>query len=305
MLDKAVRDAALLSIVKLSAAWNSVVPWSEIERGFIAGGRKYCYASKALGIFKPKELEATLSIRTSIPKQGRKKWYRDQKTGELVVENDDVLKSYDLERGSKAYRNQYLERAIQEGLPLIYFHGIAPALYQPIAPVWGVNYDEREGRISLRATPPPAIKNIENVPSIVPSHSWGVHKTRNHQARFSTNVRAAYGWRCAFSNLPVRELLVGAHIIPDSEDGPASVNNGISMSTLHHSAFDANLIGIDPKFKIHVSPILLKQNDGKFLDELKQLGRGNRKIALPSDHTDWPKEEFLEQRFETFLSFFR
>jgi len=35
-------------------------------------------------------------------------------------------------------------------------------------------------------------------------------KRRNHQAWFSKHVRSVYGYRCAFSNLPLGKLLVGA-----------------------------------------------------------------------------------------------
>ncbi len=300
--EMSVRKVALDSIRKLSSAWNSGVPWKEIDKGFIADEGEYRYASKACGIFKPKGLWAALSIRTSVPRTSRRKWYRDQSMGELPLGKHSDLLNYDLERGGNSYRNEYLKRAIQEKLPLIYFHGIAPELYQPIAPVWG-NYNEHEEHISLSTTAPFVGEGLNPSHLIEPSYSWSEHKNRNHQTRFSAKVREAYQWRCAFSNLPVRELLVGAHIIPDSEGGSATVNNGISMSTLHHAAFDTNLIGIDNKFKIHVSPILLDQDDGKVLDELKKLE--GRKIALPPDPADRPDAKFLEQRFETFRSSFR
>ena len=296
--DMSTRRAALDSIRRLSSRWNWVVPWSEIKKGFLADGEKYLYASKACGIFRPQGMWAALSIRTSVPRSGRITWYRDQSMGELSLGKDSDLLNYDFERDRNSPRNQHLEKAIQEGLPLIYFHGIAPALYQPIAPVWGVSYDKHEGHVSLTATPPPAVEGLYPTHFIETSYSWNNHKSRNHQARFSAKVRQAYHWKCAFSNLPVRELLVDAHIIPDSEGGLATVNNGISMSTLHHTAFDNNLIGIDTEFKVHVSPILLAQDDGKVLDALKKLK--DEKIALPPSPADWPNKKFLEQRFETF-----
>jgi len=38
------------------------------------------------------------------------------------------------------------------------------------------------------------------------------------------------------------------------------------LTKLHHAAFDAQLIGIDPNFRIHVSEQLLEIHDGPFLE---------------------------------------
>jgi len=60
-------------------------------------------------------------------------------------------------------------------------------------------------------------------------------------------VLGAYDTRCAISNLPVPELLQAAHIIPDRDErGRPEVPNGLCLSTLHHTAYDRNLLGIDP-----------------------------------------------------------
>ena len=44
------------------------------------------------------------------------------------------------------------------------------------------------------------------------------------------------------------------------------VPNGIPLSKIHHATFDAHLIGIDPNYRLHLSPQLLDQNDGTMLD---------------------------------------
>jgi putative restriction endonuclease len=80
-------------------------------------------------------------------------------------------------------------------------------------------------------------------------------KTRLHQASFRDAVLAAYGGRCAISHLPEPRLLDAAHIIMDADEqlGQPVVSNGLPLTKLHHAAFDANLIGIDPDYRIHVS----------------------------------------------------
>jgi putative restriction endonuclease len=80
----------------------------------------------------------------------------------------------------------------------------------------------------------------------------------------------AYGGRCAVSGLPESRLLDAAHIVADSDEmmGHAIVTNGIPLSKIHHAAFDAHLIGIDPDYRLHVSPQLLDQNAGPMLEGL-------------------------------------
>ncbi len=44
------------------------------------------------------------------------------------------------------------------------------------------------------------------------------------------------------------------------------------MTKIHHAAFDANLIGIDPDYRIHISESLLTLHDGPMLEQgLKAL----------------------------------
>ena len=80
---------------------------------------------------------------------------------------------------------------------------------------------------------------------------------------------AAYGNRCVISGLPEPRLLDAAHIVADTDEtlGQPIVTNGLPLSKLHHAAFDANLIGIDPDFRIHVSEALLSMNDGPMFEQ--------------------------------------
>ena len=93
-------------------------------------------------------------------------------------------------------------------------------------------------------------------------------KQRLHQASFREAVIAAYDGRCAVSCLPEPLLLDAAHIVEDKDEllGQPVVPNGIPLSKIHHAAFDAHLIGIDPDYRLHVSERLLNQHDGLMLD---------------------------------------
>ena len=112
---------------------------------------------------------------------------------------------------------------------------------------------------------------------------------------------SAYGKRCAISRLPEPKLLDAAHIIsdPDEQMGQLRVTNGLPLSKIHHAAFDAQLIGIDPDFRIHVSDRLLDLHDGPFLEQgLKTMA--GRLIRLPRRREDHPDRERLAVRFEQF-----
>ena len=81
--------------------------------------------------------------------------------------------------------------------------------------------------------------------------------------------------------------------------GQPIVSNGLPLSKLHHAAFDANLIGIDPDLRIHVSEVLLSMNDGPMFEQGIKAVVG-QKIRLPGRARDYPDRDRLAQRFARF-----
>jgi hypothetical protein len=77
------------------------------------------------------------------------------------------------------------------------------------------------------------------------------------------------------------------------------VSNGLPLTKIHHAAFDAQLIGIDPDSRIHVSDRLLEIHDGPFL-ELGLKGIVGQVIELPRRSEDRPDRDRLAIRFEQF-----
>ena len=142
------------------------------------------------------------------------------------------------------------------------------------------------------------VERVATFPQNTQSYSLRTTKHRNHQAWFSSRIRSVYGYRCAFSNLPLGKLLVGAHIKADEDGGPASVPNGICMSTLHHAAFDSYLIGVDPDLRIHVSRNVFDADDGPLLASLQGLDGGS--LRVPDEPLARPDSAFLEWRFDRF-----
>jgi putative restriction endonuclease len=95
-------------------------------------------------------------------------------------------------------------------------------------------------------------------------------------------------------------LLDAAHIMDDRDElfGQPVVRNGIPLSKIHHAAFDAHLIGIDPDYTIHVSHKLLSLHDGPTLEALKQFDK--RPLRTPTRAADKPDRDRLALRFEKF-----
>ena len=95
-----------------------------------------------------------------------------------------------------------------------------------------------------------------------------------------------------------RRLLDAAHIIADRDEdlGQPVVPNGLPLSKIHHAAFDANLIGVDPDYRVHISDALLEMNDGPMFEHGIKAMAG-RPIQLPRREADWPDRERLAARF--------
>jgi putative restriction endonuclease len=128
-------------------------------------------------------------------------------------------------------------------------------------------------------------------------------RQRLHQTTFREAVMTAYGSRCAISGLPEPRLLDAAHIVDDGHEalGQPVVTNGLPLSKLHHAAFDANLIGIDPDFRIHISEALLSMHDGPLFEQGIRAIDG-QSIRRPKRTQDYPDRNRLAERFERFLA---
>jgi putative restriction endonuclease len=90
-----------------------------------------------------------------------------------------------------------------------------------------------------------------------------------HQARFRARVVPAYGDRCAICRLKESRLLDAAHILGDLEEqGEPLISNGVSLCSIHHRAFDHDLVGITPDYEVRVAARLLDEEDGPMLELL-------------------------------------
>ena len=247
-------------------------------------------------------MQYLLSVRTVFPVSGRKVWYDDQRqVHEQITRGDDLIDYAFMGTDPAAADNRWLREAMQAQIPVIYFLGVAPQRYSPIWPVYIAEWSAADLKARLAFAPPATVKVGDGVPS-APERRYGLRLVRQrlHQATFREAVLAAYGGRCAVSGLPEPRLLDAAHIIVDRDEqfGQPVVANGLPLSKIHHAAFDANLIGVDADFRIHVAVQLLSITDGPMLEGLKALAGGN--IRLPQRRTDYPDRDRLAQRFSQF-----
>lgn len=125
-------------------------------------------------------------------------------------------------------------------------------------------------------------------------------KTRLHQKSFRERVLQAYKEQCAFCSLRHVQLLDAAHIISDNEEmGDPIVINGLSLCKIHHAAFDSNIIGVTPDFKIEVREDILYERDGPMLKHgIQELQ--NQRIILPHSRNLWPDKDRLDIRYHKF-----
>ena len=131
-------------------------------------------------------------------------------------------------------------------------------------------------------------------------YAEGLARYRLHQAEFRGRVLRAYETLCAVCTLRHGRLLDAAHIIGDrAEGGEPVVPNGLSMCKIHHAAFDTNLLGISPDYRVQIDGDLLAETDGPMLLHGLQEMHG-RLLTLPSRHRDQPDLARLEQRWAAF-----
>jgi len=298
--DTLIRLAAFQHVHGLVAKHDHLTA-KEIKPGFQYQGQRIPLMNPQRGIFKPQQMEYLLSIKTVYPKPGGRVWYDDQRdVHKRIFEGEEVVDYAFMGDNPRAADNRWLREAMENKVPIIYFLGVAPGRYQALLPAYVVGWDPvgLKSRIAFGRSEMDGYEAPEDAAER--RYILRSVKQRLHQAMFREAVMTAYGSRCALSGLPEPMLLDAAHIISDKDEklGQPVVPNGIPLSKIHHSAFDAHLIGIDPDYRLHVSARLQSQTDGPMLEALKRLHGGT--LHLPSRRQDMPDRERLAVRFEAF-----
>jgi len=301
IVDGAIRLAAVEHVRRIST--DGVVTSEDLKAGFYVNGSRIPLINPQRGIFKPATMQYLLSIRTVYPRTGARVWYDDQRVVHAQIEHGDQLIDYAfMGTDANAPDNRWLREARDSEIPFLYFLGVAPQRYTVVWPTFVAEWSasDLKVRLSFGAN---SNSGLKSVAPEAPERRYGLQLVRQrlHQARFREAVLTAYGNRCAITGLPEPRLLDAAHIAPDKDEefGQPVVPNGLPLSKLHHAAFDANLIGIDADYRIHVSDSLMSMNDGPMFEHgLKAMA--GQLIKLPSRSQDYPDKARLANRFAEF-----
>lgn len=298
--DDQLRQAAWEHVRRLSLTHDHLTA-GELRPGFVFHGERIPLINPQRGIFKPKQMKYLLSIKTVFPRPGGRVWYDDQRrVHRQIFEGKDIVDYAFMGENPDAADNRWLREAMENQVPIIYFVGIAPGRYYASYPTYIIGWEPKTLKARIVFGMPDEVAHTPPETAAERRYALRTVKQRLHQALFREAVITAYNGRRAVSGLREPLLLDAAHIVEDRDErfGHPVIPNGIPLSKIHHAAFDANLIGIDADYHIHVKARLLNLRDGPTLEALNGL-RGHT-IYLPDRTTDRPDRDRLALRFEQF-----
>lgn len=291
--ERVFRESLFNKVVELANTHDGMLSRQELSE-FVYDGETVRLIDPQGGIWNPgaswtasPALSATLSINTTLSGI-----YDDQEVA-------DGLWRYDYQSGGVEGKNTKLRKAWELQLPIIWFRQqeigrrYVPYLVYVIDDFPELGYCLISPDLSLSL----AIKTGDEIQK---RYALREMKQRLHQPAFRAKVLSAYGVRCAVCNLQMGALLEGAHITPDSDPNSSTkVNNGICLCKIHHSAYDATLLGIDTDFSIHIRADVMQESDGPMLKYGLQEMHG-KDLILPSQQDHWPDLSRLSHRFHEF-----
>jgi putative restriction endonuclease len=294
--DEDVRSSCWAALQVLSAQFGEEIPYQGgFDRGFSYRGQRVPFLNRQKGIYRAaiQRGPAALAIQTSA-----KSPYGDQLTPEGLV--------YAYRAGSiDQPDNRALRAAYQLQVPLFYYFATRPGRHEVFYPCF-VSADDPSARaveISFGKMAGPFDEQEAIAPDGAIERRYALRevRTRMHQGRFRGVVLPAYSDSCAVCRLKEVKLLDAAHIVGDLEEGgDPVVANGLSLCSIHHRAFDEDLVGVTPDYLVRVSPRLLDDDDGPMLELLK--GFHGQALHVPRKATLRPDRQRLSERYDRFLT---
>lgn len=296
--EEAIRAAALAWLQRATLGGTIPVSREQLAQDFHVDSTRFPLVDRGRGIRKPLGWRAALSITTAAPRSGRARPYADD-------EGADGLHRYKLRRDQHGTaENESLRTAMREQVPVIWFYGLEPGLFQAIFPVYLTAEEaERDQFVVALTDDQRTIRPGSHVEETLRRYLITETKRRLHQPVFASQVMLAYDTHCAVCALAHRELLDAAHIIPDNDPagrGLPVVPNGLALCKIHHAAYDQNILGIRPDYVIEIHQRLLDEIDGPMLLHGLQDHHGKRLMRLPRRAADRPDPDRLRERYGQF-----
>ena len=302
--DHEIRAAAFALVRRLQDE-NGGLSWRQLQAGFRWKDDQIALDWSQRGIWKPRQMTHLLSIKTTFGAKGAK--YADQRqVHRQFFEDRDVIDYAFMGTDPRNASNQHLKAACERQVPIIYFLASATGFYQALLPSYIVDWDPK--RLMARVA-----FGYDSPPETADQRRLGLAVAREHvqRAGFREGVLAAYGGRCAVSQIGGRSHIAVAELAPAFGPAaalPAGPAAGVALSKLHRSAFDADLIGIDSDGYVHVSERAAEyrvgaarrsQPDSPLIDAL--LAVDGRRISLPQNPEHRPDRGLLDMRYRQFL----
>ncbi len=298
-MEEQIRLAAFNWLKEQVDLYGDILSRPILEKGFLYNGERVTLIGPQ-GIWKPRVFDKVPISITTV--------YGGPYDDSL---SDDGSFTYRY-RGTDPFHkdNVGLREAMKKQIPLIYFFGIVPSKYLVVWPVYIVSDNPNTLSFTVVADDMASIQKYllsnatdsasEDSQNAVRKYITSTVKNRLHQKSFRERVLLAYKEQCAFCRLKHTLLLDAAHIIPDGEElGDPIVTNGLSLCKIHHAAYDSNIIGVTPDYKIEVREDILQETDGPMLKHgIQELQ--NSKIILPHDKNAWPDRERLSIKYSRF-----
>lgn len=119
------------------------------------------------------------------------------------------------------------------------------------------------------------------------------------QVVFRLALLAAYGGKCAFCGLSIKNALQSAHILPWSKCAHADrvrPSNGLLLCSTHHALFDAGILTVDSDRRIACRQDKLPGHHWTDADRRTALALDGQPMTLPDDKRHQPSEAALSFR---------
>jgi len=285
--DAVIRAAAFEWLRREDESTGQVLAYQRLCTTEFGGERLALIDPGGRGIRNPTRLVATLSVLTSPDGP-----YDD-------VDDGSGLVRYRFRTGrADQGDNIKLVRAHELGVPIIYFQKIETNFYTAIYPVQVAAVDD-DGVLLDVSESGAAIDDLGALLTPERRYVAAQTKRRLHQVVFRGQVLVAYATSCAVCQLHEPTLLEASHILGDADGGEPAVTNGLSLCTIHHRAYDRNLLGISADARVHITPRLLVDRDGPMLLHGLQEMHG-ASLTLPRKASNQPDRDHLGQRFRQF-----
>lgn len=292
-LDEELRAATFARVRELRDRYGGRIPRNELDQGVVLRGSRVPIWNYQKGIFKPAALGrggAALSVQRSADSPYAD--VHDSASGRIVYKY----------RGTDPDHpdNVALRIAGREQRPLVYLVAVDPGVYDAVLPAYVTGDDPARLQFTLMADQ--AWAGAGDGPATIIRREYVTRSVmrRLHQQQFRRVVLRAYREQCAICRLRHLELLDAAHILPDREAaGEPLVGNGLGLCKIHHSAYDTNILGIDPDARVHIRHDILQESDGPMLRHGLQEVHGTR-LHIPRRPEHQPDRDRLAARFERF-----